>query len=200
ERPLILASASPRRIALLRRTMLPFESVPSRYDENGHASDPADLALELAAGKAEEVRSRLGANWILGADTLVVAGDEILGKPAGRQDAERMLRLLSGKEHFVTTGFVLMDPSGRTAHQEAPITRVKVKTLSEMEIAAYIATGEPFGKAGAYAVQGIGTFIVEEISGSYTNVVGLPVFHLLKALVATRAIEGFPLQPPTATL
>ncbi|MFO8089284.1 MAG: Maf family protein [Desulfatiglandaceae bacterium] len=195
KRPLILASASPRRIELLRRTMLPFQSLPSRYDENGHASDPAELAVELAAGKAAEVSARLGGHWILAADTLVAAGGEILGKPEGEQDAERMLRLLSGKEHLVATGFVLLDPFGCTAHREAPMTRVTVKSLSEMEIASYVATGEPFGKAGAYAVQGIGTFMVEKISGSYTNVVGLPLFHVLKALVETSAIDRFPLQP-----
>lgn len=195
KRPLILASASPRRIELLRRTMLPFESVPSRYDENVHGSDPAKLAVELAAGKAAEVSARLGGHWILAADTLVAAGDEILGKPEGEQDAERMLSLLSGKEHLVTTGFVLLDPFGCTAHREAPRTRVKVKSLSKMEILSYIATGEPFGKAGAYAVQGVGAFMVEKISGSYTNVVGLPLFHVLKALVETSAIHAFPLQP-----
>jgi septum formation protein len=195
ERPLILASASPRRIDLLRRTMLPFQSVPSGYEENGQASDPAELAVELAAGKAAEVGARLGGHWILGADTLVVAGDEILGKPRGEQDAERMLRLLSGTVHRVITGFVLLDPSGCAAHQETTVTRVKVKRLSEMEIASYIATGEPFGKAGAYAVQGLGTFMVEEICGSYTNVVGLPLFHVLKALVETSAIDQFPLRP-----
>jgi septum formation protein len=195
ERPLILASASPRRIQLLRRTKLPFQSVPSRYEEKGHVSDPADLAVELAAGKAAEVGAGLGGHWILAADTLVATEGEILGKPEGKQDAERMLNLLSGKDHLVVTGFVLIDPSGDTVHQEAPITRVKVKRLSDMEIASYIATGEPFGKAGAYAVQGIGTFMVEEISGSYTNVVGLPLFHVLRALVKTSAIDGFPLQP-----
>jgi len=195
ERPLILASASPRRIELLRRTMLPFQSVPSRYEENGHASDPAELAVELAAGKAAEVAARLGGHWILAADTMVVAGDEILGKPEGEEDAERMLRLLSGKEHRVITGFVLLDPCGCAAHREAPVTRVNVKSLSETEIKSYIATGEPFGKAGAYAVQGIGTFIVEGISGSYTNVVGLPLFHVLRALVSTTAMAQFPLPP-----
>lgn len=191
-RPLVLASASPRRADLLRQTMIPFRILPSRADEHEESISPVELALELALKKADEVRTRVENRWILAADTVVVAGEEILGKPAGKSDAERMLRTLSDREHLVITGFVLTDPAGKTAHREAPATRVRVKRLSEDEIAGYIATGEPFGKAGGYAVQGIGTFMVERIEGSYTNVVGLPLFEVLKALVKTGAVEKFP--------
>lgn len=192
ERPLVLASASPRRTELLRQTMIPFRVVPSRVDEHQEGSPPAELALELALRKAVEVRGRADGNWILAADTLVIAGEEILGKPAGKPDAGRMLRTLSNREHLVITGFVLVDPAGKAVHREAPATRVRIKRLSEDEIDGYIDTEEPFGKAGGYAVQGIGTFIVERIEGSYTNVVGLPLFHVLKALVKTGAMERFP--------
>lgn len=192
-RPLILASASPRRTDLLRRAMIPFRAVPSLADERGNSPVAADLAVQLAMKKAMEIGDRVKGHWILGADTLVVAGDEILGKPEENRDAERMLRLLSGKEHLVITGFVLLDHTGRAAHREAPVTRVRIKKLSDEEIAGYIATGEPFGKAGGYAVQGLGTFIVEGIVGSYTNVVGLSLFHVIRALVNTGAIGGFPL-------
>ncbi len=194
ERPLILASASPRRIALLRQTGLPFLTIPSRYEENGHDPEPTRLAVKLASGKAAEVSVGSPGHWILGADTLVVCGNQVLGKPDSPQDARRMLKLLAGKEHLVVTGFVLLDPSGRVAHQEAPVTHVKVKGLTSKEIASYIATGEPFGKAGAYAVQGIGAFMVEEIRGSYTNVVGLPLYHALRAMVNTGALDIFPVK------
>jgi septum formation protein len=106
-----------------------------------------------------------------------------------------MLSLLSGKEHEVITGFCLLNPSGEMAHSEAVTTLVKMKRLDEKEINAYVAIGEPFGKAGSYAIQGIGAFLVESISGSYTNVVGLPVCALIKSLLATGALKNFPLSP-----
>ncbi len=193
ERPLILASASPRRVELLRQVGVPFIAVPSLVEENGTAVKPAELAVELAMGKALEVAGRVTGHWVLGADTVVVVEGEILGKPMDEKDAARMLRLLSGRPHFVTTGFAVVDPAGGTAHSQAPTTEVRVKTISENEISGYIATGEPFGKAGAYAVQGIGAFLVEGLKGSYTNVVGLPLFHVLEALVRTGAVERFPM-------
>ena len=103
-----------------------------------------------------------------------------------------MLGLLSGKEHSVITGFCILDPSGSTAHSEEIITRVKMKRLTDEEIDGYTATGEPFGKAGSYAIQGIGAFMVESISGPYTNVVGLPLCALVKALIACGALKKFP--------
>ena len=104
-----------------------------------------------------------------------------------------MLRRLSGREHEVITGLALLAPDGRTAHNESVSTLVKFKTLREAEIEAYLATGEPFGKAGSYAIQGIGVFLVESIQGSYTNVVGLPLCALTRALVNCGALTIFPL-------
>jgi septum formation protein len=103
-----------------------------------------------------------------------------------------MLRLLAGKKHLVTTGFALLDPSGEVAHSQEVHTHVNVRALGDQEIEAYIATGEPFGKAGSYAIQGIGAFMIVDIAGSYTNVVGLPICALVQALIRTGALDQFP--------
>jgi len=192
--PLILASASPRRRALLRQVGLPFRTVPSRLAEDGAAGEPAAVACALATAKARDVgRSRR--RWVLGADTVVVIDDCILGKPRDAVHATDMLQRLSGREHTVITGFTVLYPAATTAHVEAVDTRVRFKPLAPDEIRAYVATGEPFGKAGGYAIQGIGAFLVEAIAGSYTNVVGLPVCALIKALRSVGALEGFPVAP-----
>jgi septum formation protein len=104
-----------------------------------------------------------------------------------------MLNILSGVEHKVVTGFAILDPSGSVAHVETATTRVKLKKITKEEISAYVATGEPFGKAGSYAIQGMGVFMVERINGSYTNVVGLPLCALIKALAHTGALHRYPL-------
>lgn len=193
-RPLILASASPRRKRLLEQIGLPFRSVPSRVEEEGRVSgDPAARAGFLAEDKAGEVGLRVKDHWILGADTVVVLGETVLGKPVDRADAENMLIRLRGNEHRVITGFCLLDPSGCIAHRESVETLVRMKSATLEEVRAYIATGEPFGKAGGYAIQGIGAFMIEAISGSYANVVGLPLCALVKALLAAGALKGFPM-------
>jgi septum formation protein len=205
--PLVLASASPRRKRLLTQVGLPFRSETSHVTEEGPSRDPAQAACRLAEKKAREVYSWIGGSWVLGADTIVVIDSTrsqipeahiespatILGKPTDKKDACHMLRLLSGREHNVITGFCILDPSGEPAHSEAVSTRVHIKALSDPEIDAYVNTKEPFGKAGSYAIQGIGSFMVKSISGSYANVVGLPLSALIKALVAVGAIESFPL-------
>ena len=193
ESPLFLASSSPRRETLLRQIGLPFLSFPSAVEENLSENDPERSACVLAETKARKVFHRSGGRWVLGADTVVVLGDAVLGKPESREEAYSMLLRLSGREHRVITGFCLVDPSGRTAHSEAVVTRVKMKTLTEEEVGRYVSSGEPYGKAGSYAIQGLGAFMVESISGSYTNVVGLPLCALVKALLATGALKVFPL-------
>ncbi len=195
ENPLILASNSPRRKTLLQQIGLPFRSLPSDVDENQALGEPPVKAVLLAEKKAKAVYSQSKESWILGADTMVVVGGRILGKPRDEGDVHSMLSRLSGKEHEVITGFCLLDPSGGMAHSEAITTLVKMKRLGEKEINAYVATGEPFGKAGGYAIQGVGAFMVESISGSYTNVVGLPVCALVKSLLALGALKDFPLSP-----
>jgi len=190
--PLILASASPRRKRLIDQMGIPCRVVPSRVQEESTLEDPADLCRHLAVLKAKEVFLREKASWVLGADTIVVAMDQVLGKPESPKDVVRMLFLLSGKVHQVITGFCIMKPSGSIAHSESVSTAVCFKPLSEQEVSGYIRTNEPFGKAGAYAIQGVGAFMVESISGSYTNVVGLPMCALIKALVRCDALKSFP--------
>jgi septum formation protein len=192
--PLILASASPRRKELLNQVRLPFRAVPSDIDEKveGRVGSPLRAAL-LAKKKAKDVCIKVEGHWVLGADTIVVLGDRLLGKPADAEDIQAMLNLLSGQEHKVFTGFALRDPSGDEAHVETTMTRVKMKELSKKDISNYVATGEAYGKAGSYAIQGIGVFMVEEIIGSYSNVVGLPLCAFIKALLHIGAIQSFPL-------
>jgi septum formation protein len=131
---------------------------------------------------------------VLGADTVVFLESLTLGKPRNREEARSMLKTLAGKEHRVITGFALLDPSGGIVHSEEVTTRVSVRGLSEQEIEAYIGTGEPFGKAGSYAIQGIGAFMIEGIAGSYTNVVGLPICAVIQALIRAGALDQFPLR------
>jgi septum formation protein len=188
--PLILASASPRRRELLTQMRIPFRVVPGDVDEADTGDGAKEMCQRLAAEKAMQVYSLAGSFWVLGADSIVVISNRILGKPRDEAEAGEMLFVLGGTEHRVVTGFCILDPSGQIAHSEAVSTVVRFKPLKDMEIEAYIRTGEPFGKAGAYAIQGIGAFMVESISGSYTNVVGLPVCAVIKAL-----IQVFPLCP-----
>jgi len=199
EYPLVLASASPRRKRLLQKIGLPFRILPSHIEEIHSENDPAAFACGLAEKKALAVNSNAEKGWILGADTVVVLGKKILGKPKDRDDAHSMLELLSGKEHDVITGFCLIDPSGELCHSGYITTIVKIKRLSDEEITAYIDTGEPYGKAGGYAIQGMGSFMVEGINGSYSNVVGLPVCALIKALLASGALKRQPSPPRVDT-
>jgi len=193
--PLILASASPRRKRLLKQIGLPFRVMTSQVNENGIDAAPERLCRILAEHKACRLRSKAKKSWVLGADTLVVVDENVLGKPADEEQAECMLRMLSAREHRVITGFCILNPSGAVSRSESVITTVRIKELSDEEIRAYIATREPYGKAGGYAIQGIGSFMVEAISGSYTNVVGLPLCALIKALVSAGALKNFPILP-----
>ncbi len=199
DHPLILASASPRRKALLAQVGLPFRSHGSGVLEAKVEGNPEKITCRLAEQKAQAVAGRFENAWILGTDTVVVAADEhlqgrrtFLGKPSDTKDAMCMLHRLSGKRHHVVTGFCILDPWGQSIHQQAVTTHVDIKELTEQEILAYAATKEPLDKAGSYAIQGIGAFMVTGISGSYTNVVGLPLHALIKALVAHGALKRFP--------
>jgi septum formation protein len=172
---IVLASASPRRAELLRSAGFSFTVRPADIDETGFPGEPpADYVLRIARAKA-----RAAAAWprnralILAADTTVVAAGETLGKPADDRDAARMLTILSGKVHIVLTGVVVLSDNEEVA--EVVSTRVSVRPLSPDEIGWYVGTREPEGKAGAYAIQGIGARFVDWIDGSWSNVVGLPV-------------------------
>jgi septum formation protein len=178
---LILASASPRRQELLGLLALPFEVIPSEVDEAalvrelGEQLLPAEMARRLAELKAADVAARHPDALVLGADTIVVLGDAILGKPVSPDDARRMLALLSGRTHQVITGIALR---GGVSVSDAVSTGVTFRELTSREIDAYVATGEPMDKAGAYALQGRAAVLIEGIHGDYTNVVGLPVPRL----------------------
>ena len=190
--PLILASSSPRRKSLLEQISIPFRSITSDVTEDCRIDDPEPASIFLAEKKAIKGRTISGESWVLGADTMVAIDGRILGKPKNEEDARQMLSLLSGKEHRVITGFCIINPAFEVVHSEAISTLVRIKKLNRDEIENYIDTGEPFGKAGSYAIQGIGSFMVETISGSYTNVVGLPVCALIKALISVGALKKHP--------
>jgi septum formation protein len=171
---LILASASPRRAELLSSAGFAFRVVAAEIDETPRRGEAAgDYAMRMAHEKADAVRVRVAGAPILAADTVVIADGEILGKPADDADACRMLSLLSGSMHLVQTGVVLL--SGSSVAEELCTTRVHVRQLRLEEIAWYVASGEPAGKAGAYAIQGRAARFIECIEGSWSNVVGLPI-------------------------
>lgn len=181
---LLLASQSPRRAEILRAVGWPFEAFAVEIDEGVRANErPENYVERLALGKAEAAARINDAPLVLGADTTVVAEGEILGKPESEEDASRMLRRLSGRWHDVLTGVALLGQKGlRVAHER---TRVRFGPLTADEIQWYVRTGEPFDKAGAYAVQGRAALFIEEIAGDYWNVVGLPirlVYKLAKEL------------------
>ncbi|MBI4764417.1 MAG: septum formation protein Maf [Deltaproteobacteria bacterium] len=180
---LILASGSPRRKALLKDLGLRLKIVPAEVREIPRSKeDPVFFSKRMAEAKAGIVSSLYPSQWILGADTVVVSGEKILGKPKNFQEAKSFLRLLSGETHEVITGFCLKHRVLNRSLIQSVSTRVSFKSLSREEIDWYVRTGEPLDKAGAYAIQGKGAFCVKAIRGSYTNVVGLPMTEVLEAL------------------
>jgi nucleoside triphosphate pyrophosphatase len=185
---LILASASPRRAEILRNAGIAFEVQAAVVDESVRAGEtPGDyvrrLALEKARVAADAVSERSSDEFlVVGADTVVVAGDDILGKPASEEDARRMLRRLSGTDHEVHTGVAVLRRPGGSERVAEEITRVTFAQLSNADIERYLASGEPFDKAGAYAIQGIGGRYITRIEGCYFNVMGLPLARLWSLL------------------
>ena len=177
---LILASTSPRRAELLKSAGLAFEIVRPDADEKLRAGEtPVEYAVRTAREKAESLAAPPGA-VILGADTVVAAEGHILGKPVDTEEAKQMLRLLSGKLHEVITGVCLHSAEKTVCFHVA--TAVLFRNLSEREISAYVATGDPLDKAGAYAIQNGAAGMVRRIDGSYSNVVGLPLCEVIEAL------------------
>jgi len=174
-----LASASPRRQALLRTLWIEFRIVPSLADEAGPLPDDGCRRAEaLALRKAAEVATRVGEGLVLGADTIVECDGRLLGKPRDRDEARRFLRLLSGRSHLVVTALALVEAGGGRTVTGQEVTEVCVRPLMAEEIDAYIGTDEPLDKAGGYAIQGAGGAFIEGIKGSFTNVVGLPLGRL----------------------
>ncbi|AEY64915.1 Maf family protein [Clostridium sp. BNL1100] len=179
-RNIVLASSSPRRKDLLRQIKLPFEIIPSEIDENISelTGTPAQKAEQLAYQKARDVSNRVKKGLVLGADTIVVIDDEILGKPKDTEDAYEMLKKLSGKEHEVITGVCLIDLDNKIELIQHETTIVQFIELDDEKIRAYIKSGEAYDKAGSYAAQGVGAIFVKGIKGCYSNVVGLPLTRL----------------------
>lgn len=178
---LVLASASPRRAELLKASGFTFDVLPPVVDEAPKiAEPPAEYTLRVARDKADSASTYHPDAAILAADTIVVIGDQILGKPEGSADAIRMLQLLSGAEHIVQTAVVLR--VGGREWSELASTRVRFAPLTAGEIDWYVGTGEPVGKAGAYAIQGGAARFVQWIEGSWSNVVGLPVATVYRML------------------
>ena len=184
--PILLASTSPQRRVILAQLGIPFDAVPPRYQEHDEPGiSPVDMVEAHARGKARSLAGEAGERPVLGVDTAVVSGDRVLGKPAGPEEAVEMLDTLAGKPHEVVSGLCIVTPGWELV--DHAVTRVSFRELTPRELAAYIETGEWEGRAGAYAIQGVGASLVERIEGDYLNVVGLPAALLVGILT-----ERFP--------
>ena len=189
--PLLLASTSPQRRAILEQLGIPFDVVAPRYEESDPPEgDAVELVREHARGKARSVADEAGDRPVLGVDTAVVLGGRIYGKPRNASDAEQMLEALSGQTHLVVSGLCLVTPGWEELHHDS--TRVTFRELTPRDLAWYVAGGEWEGRAGAYAIQGRGAALVDEIQGDYLNVVGLPGTLLVRLLAERFAgVYGF---------
>jgi septum formation protein len=184
--PLLLASTSPQRRAILTQLGIPFDVVAPRYDEHDPAeADATELVCRHARGKAESVAGEADGRLVLGVDTTVVLGGRIYAKPANAADAERMLEELSGRTHAVVSGLCLIAPGWEVV--EAAATLVTFRALTPRDLAGYVVSGEWEGRAGGYAIQGLGGALVDRIEGDYLNIVGLPGALLVRLLA-----ERFP--------
>jgi len=184
--PLLLASTSPQRRAILAQLGIPFDVVPPRYEEHDDpGAEPVDLVRLRARGKARSLAGEAGDRPVLGVDTTVVSDDRVFGKPAGPEEAVEMLEALAGKTHEVVSGLCLATPGWELV--EHAMTRVSFRELTARDLAAYVETRDWEGRAGAYAIQGVGASFVERIEGDYLNVVGLPAALLVRLLA-----ERFP--------
>jgi septum formation protein len=182
-RKIILASASPRRKEILEKTGLKFSVDESDYKEdNGIGLRPTRLAVLHARSKAEAVAAKYEDVILISADTIVVLNGVVFGKPRSKADAARMLKTLSNRTHTVITGFAILDTSTKNEISKAVESRVTFRKLTNAEISAYIESGEPMDKAGAYGVQGLGAAIVKKIDGDFFNVMGLPLSELVEQL------------------
>jgi septum formation protein len=180
---IVLASASPRRRELLQRIGLEFEVDPSDYVEDLNAGlSPHELARSISLEKARLVAARHTDAVVIAADTIVVLGGRIIGQPGTDAEARSMLTRLNGKPHSVVTGFTVLDTGENRAVSGSVETTVHVKRVTSEEIEAYVASKEPLGKAGGYAIQGLGSVLVDRIEGDYFNVVGLPLSALAETL------------------
>jgi septum formation protein len=196
ETPLALGSASPRRRELLTSLRIPLVIVAAAVDEgrlSGEAAGPyLDRVVASKLRAAREAALNVPCSAVLVADTIVLLGEDVLGKPASTDDARAMLTRLSGREHEVRTRFAIAGARPGVEYAQTVGTRVWFRALLPREIAAYAATGEGLDKAGSYAIQGLGSFAVAGLAGSYTNVVGLPVCEVVVALRDLGLLDEFP--------
>ncbi|MDH3976673.1 MAG: Maf family protein [Deltaproteobacteria bacterium] len=192
---LVLASASPRRRELLMQVGLEFDVVPSNVPEEPiHGETPEEHVIRLSVDKAREVGRRCSHGeecWIIGSDTIVLSDGKVFGKPEDDREAARMLSMLSGRKHRVITGYCILNSLTGAEIKRSVETVVFFKKLRPREIVGYVESGEPMDKAGGYAIQGIGSFMVERIEGSYSNVVGLPVCQIVNDLEMAGAVSLF---------
>ncbi len=192
---LILASKSPRRRYLLEKAGLSFSVIPSDIDETTVPLSPPEVYVRvLSEAKAESIAKKYPEKWVIGADTIVLKDGSVLGKPGSIDEARSMLKQLSGQAHEVFTGYSIVCKAKNRKFSETVQTEVYFKNLTDEEIEWYIHTKEPFDKAGAYAIQGLGTFLVKRINGSYTNVVGLPVCEVIEFLIK-EGVVGLSITP-----
>jgi nucleoside triphosphate pyrophosphatase len=189
--PILLASTSPQRRAILEQLLIPFDAVAPHYEEHDpRDADPIALVREHAKGKARSLAAEAGERPVLGVDTAVVLRGRIYGKPNTAEEAAEMLDELSGKTHTVISGLCLITPGPEIVEHEE--TRVRFRPLTPRDIAHYVASGEWEGRAGAYAIQGLGASLVERVEGDYLNVVGLPGVLLVRLLAGHFAgVYGF---------
>ena len=187
---LILASKSPRRCDLLNQAGLTFTVIPSTVDERAVAIAPPEEHVRLLAeAKAGEVAQRFPESWVIGADTVVVIENTVLGKPRTQSEARHMLEALSGKTHRVLTGYCICCKNAKRSFSRTVETKVLFKPLTDREMDWYVSTREPFDKAGGYAAQGLGSSLIQRLDGSYTSVVGLPVCEVVDYLVKQGVVE-----------
>jgi septum formation protein len=188
--PILLASKSPRRKELLEQAGLVFEILESNIDETAvPLSSPKDYVKDLSQIKADHIAKTRPDHWVIGADTIVVVDDLILGKPKTQEESIQMLTGLSNRCHCVFTGFTICYHAKKKSITRSIETKVSFKDLSQEEIHWYCATNEPYDKAGGYGIQGIGAFLVRKIEGSYSNVVGLPICEVMETLVTLGIIK-----------
>ncbi len=185
ENAIVLASESTRRVDMLRSLGISFSIIPPDIDERKRRDETIrDYVLRIAHDKAKKVGTHFQDKWVIGADTVVVYKGKVLGKPKNEKEAMDMLMTLQGKWHKVLTGYCILNMAKQACYQDVVETKVFIKDLTRDEIKRYINTSEPFDKAGSYAVQGKGGYMVKEIKGSYSNVVGLPICEITQILMS----------------
>ena len=182
---IVLASESPRRVDILRTLGISFSIIPPDIDETKLKDEtPQEFVARISYEKANKVGQHFPDKWVIAADTIVVLKGKVLGKPKDERDAFNMLRTLRGKWHKVITGYCVLNLLKNVVYRDIVETKVFLRHMTDDEITRYIKTSEPMGKAGSYAVQGKGGYMVKEIKGSYTNVVGLPICEIAEALLS----------------